>query len=210
MSQRERVTIAIHASDRAFAPGVQTALMRLGYNLISARTARRQHEQGILTPEVRIIEKRHLGKLDGTTDLPMILVRGAREQIEDDGSLLGIVRKRARLADLYSLLQHHLEELPRSVPRVLETLPARATRGAESWTGAIRSLSEKGCLLQSTAPMRSDTRVEICFPLASKGLVQLPAELSYQSPEGIGLVFGDLPEETREAISDYVTSRLVA
>ena len=208
MSRRERVTIAIHASDRAFAPGVQTALMRLGYNLISARTADRQRDQGILSPEIRIVEKRHVAKLD-TAELPTILLCGPREQV-DDASLAGVVMKRARLGELYPLLQEHLEDIPRSVPRIQETLPARATLGAESWTGAIRSLSEKGCLLQSTSPLRAETRVELCFPLAKQGLVQIPAELSYRSAEGVGLVFGDVPAETREALSDYVTSRLVA
>jgi len=54
--ERDRVTVAVHAPDRAFAPGVQTALMRLGYNLISARTASRQRTKGVMASEVRIVD----------------------------------------------------------------------------------------------------------------------------------------------------------
>ena len=64
--------------------------------------------------------------------------------------------------------------------------------------------------MQSSAPLRPDTRVELCFPLASRGLIQLPAEPCYRSDDGTGLVFSDLTDETRDALADYVTSRLVA
>lgn len=201
--------MAVHAPDRAFAPGVQTALVRLGYNLISSRTASRQRTRGVLRPELRIVDDRELERLGADRDeLPTILLIGARSDTELSARLLGAVKRRARLSDLYRLLQEHLEEQPRSVPRVGDTLPARATRGVEAWTGAIRSISEKGCFLQSSAPLRSGSRVELCFPLARRGLVQLPAQPSYQNAEGTGLVFDGLPDSTREALADYVTARL--
>lgn len=206
---RGRVTVAVHAPDRAFAPGVQTALVRLGYNLISSRTASRQRTRGVLRPELRIVDDRQVERLGANEDeLPTILLVGARAEAELTAQVLGAVKRRARLSDLYRLLQEHLEEQPRTVPRVGDTLPARATRGVEAWTGAIRSISEKGCFLQSSAPLRSGSRVELCFPLAREGLVQLPAQPSYQNAEGTGLVFDGLPDATREALADYVTARL--
>ncbi len=209
--ERDRVTIAVHAPDRAFAPGVQTALMRLGYNLISARTASRQRATGVLAPEVRIVDTRQCRDLAARQDpLPRILLAGAKDAIDNDDELLGVVQRRARLTQVYQILQNHFEDQPRSVPRVHDALPARATRGAESWTGAIRSISERGCLLQSASSFRSDTQVELCFPLASQGLVQIPAEPCYQSEAGTGMVFNRLPETTRNLLADYVTSRLVA
>ena len=187
--------MAVHAPDRAFAPGVQTALMRLGYNLISARTANRQRSEGLLQPQARIVDERQLNELSARDDdLPQILLIGASSsrKTSPDKSTLGPVRRRARLNELYGLLQNALEPIPRSVPRVVDALPARATRGLESWTGAIRSISEKGCLLQTTTPLDEHSHVEICFPLAKQGLVQLPAVPSYHDGEHTGLVFGPL------------------
>jgi hypothetical protein len=211
MGGRSRVTVAVHAPDRAFAPGVQTALMRLGYNLISARTAHRQRDDGLLRPQLRIVDERQLSELPARRDdLPQILLIGSRGSTttEPDEPSLGRVRRRARLADLYQLLQNALEPQPRSVPRVTDALPARATRGLESWSGAIRSISEKGCLLQSTSPFHEESRVEICFPLARQGLVQIPAQPSYREGVRTGLVFDPLPDETRIALARYVEARL--
>ena len=211
-----RITVAIDAPDRAFAGGVQTALTRLGYNLISERTAGHQdEEQGPLAPRLRIMDDRRTPKKSGLLGhLPMILLTGAQAdpalRAKDlNGLVIGVVRRRARLTRLYELLQTAFEACPRSVPRVEDALPARATRGHESWTGAIRSISEKGCLLQSSASLENDQRIELCFPLAGNGLVQIPAQASYQAGDRTGLVFDEtIPDTTRRALAEYVTARL--
>lgn len=222
LPDRPRITVAIDAPDRAFAPGVQTALIRLGYNLISKRTADRQAagqngEAGPLVPRLLIVDDRRIPRKAGLSgNLPVILLTGAQGDVSLrakalNGLAIGVVRRRARLTTLYELLQTAFEACPRSVPRVQDALPARATRGRESWAGAIRSISEKGCLLQSTAALENDQRVELCFPLAENGLVQVSAQTSYQAGDRTGLVFDEaIPETTRRAIADYVTARLAA
>jgi len=216
--ERQRVTIVVDAPDRAFAPGVQTALMRLGYNLISQRTASHQAgDQGPLAPQLLIIDERRIAETTHpSTRLPVILLAGAQGDAalrasKLDDLAIGVVRRRARLAALYPLLQATFEAQPRSVPRVDDALPARATRGHKTWTGAIRSISEKGCLLQSSVVLEDDQPIELCFPLASQGLIHVPAVASYQAGDRTGLVFDEaLPEETRRALSDYVTDRLTS
>lgn len=214
--ERQRVTIAVDAPSRAFAPGVQTALRRLGYNLVSERKASGQDGgQDIPAAQVLIIDERRIAELSHpSTRLPVILLTGARgdevlRESKLDDLAIGVVRRRARLAPLYELLQATFEVRPRSVPRVDDALPARATRGRMIWTGAIRSISEKGCLLQSSEVLEDDEPVELCFPLASQGLIHILATASYQAGDGTGLVFDEaIPEETRHALSDYVTDRL--
>ncbi len=215
---RPRTSVAVHAPDRAFAPGVLTALTRLGYNLVSLKTAVRQDgENGPLAPRLRIVDDRRTEELlSNRDDLPVILLTGARGDAALRGSgleslVIGVVRRRARLAAVYELLQAAFEPRPRSVPRVADALPARATHGAESWAGAIRSISEKGCLLQSTSPLQEDAPVELCFPLADQGLVQIPAQPSYTAGDRTGLVFDEaIPETTRRALAEYVTTRLAS
>ena len=160
---------------------------------------------------MRIVDDRRLdGLAEHDEELPTILLVGAAAPERSCPQLLGRVRRRGRLADLYPLLQRHLEPCPRTVPRVVDALPARATAGHESWAGAITSISEGGCLFRSSAPLGNGGRLQVCFPLSRHGLVQLPARPSYESPEGYGLVFDPVSPETREALADYVHGRLGA
>ncbi|MCP5059715.1 MAG: PilZ domain-containing protein [bacterium] len=214
--ERRRVTIAVDAPNRAFAPGVQAALKRLGYNLVSEREPSGQEEaQDLPAPQLLIIDERRIADMSHpSTRLPVILLTGAQGDAALRGSKLddlaiGIVRRRARLVPLYELLQTTFESQPRSVPRVEDALPARATRDGVSWPGAIRSISEKGCLLQSSEVLEDDQPVELCFPLANQGLVHILAMASYQAGDRTGLVFDEtISEETRRALSEYVTDRL--
>jgi len=206
-----RGTIAIYAPARAFAPGAQNALVRLGYKLVTARTAERFRQDEILGPVVRIVDDRQLDQVPiepGGAGLPMILLTGARGQATTDARAVGTVRRRARLRDIYEVLQRTLEDQPRAVPRVPDAIPARCSRQGRSWTAAIRSLSEKGCLVQSWSELERDLRVELCFPLANRGLVHVPAQPSYEDGQCTGLVFRGTTDTTRAAIAEYVAARL--
>lgn len=214
--ERQRVTVAVDAPSRAFAPGVQTALKRLGYNLVSKRkTSDGDEGPDIPAAQILIVDERRIAESDpSSTRLPMILLTGAQEEaaLRDsklDDLAVGVVRRRARLAPLYELLQSTFEDRPRSVPRVEDALPARATGRRMVWTGAIRSISEKGCLLESSEALLEDGLLEICFPLANQGLIHILASATYQAGKGTGLVFDETTsEETRRALADYVTDRL--
>jgi hypothetical protein len=208
---RRRLTVVVHAPGQAFAPGTQSALVRLGYNLVTAATATRLGRGSQLCPLLRIVDDRQLEELpfeEPGKELPMILLTGARGPGTTDARAAGIVRRRAKLRDLYPLLQRSLEPHPRSVPRVADAIPARATRDGRAWTGLIRSLSEKGCLIESATALEKDLRVELSFPLASRGVVRIAAQPAYVDGSRAGLVFRGASDLARTTIADYVSSRL--
>ena len=210
-TEAPRATVAVHAPPRAFAHGTQTALVHLGYHLISAETAARHSNDDWCRPSIRIVDDRLLETvpLDGEEGkLPIILLIGPSEPLASDPRAVGTVRRRARVNDLYALLQRTLEPRPRSVPRVSAALPARCIHGNHGWAAAIRSISEKGCLLQSTERLEPDRRLDLCFALPRAGLMHLSAQPSYVRGKRAGLAFRDAPEQSRTAIADYVTTQL--
>ena len=213
-TETPRATVAIHAPARAFAPGTQTALARLGYQLISAETAANHSEDDDwYRPTIRIVDDRQLESvpLEGNGEgVPLILLTGHRGPLASDSRAVGTVRRRARVNELFALLQRALEPWPRTVPRIPAALPARCTRGNHGWAAAIRSISEKGCLLLSTERLEPDKRLDLCFALPEAGLMQLPAQPSYVNGKRAGLVFRDTSERSRSAIAEYVTSQLTA
>lgn len=209
--ERPRTTVVVHAPASAFAPGAQSALVRLGYNLVTPFTAARQRGAGaLLRPVLRIVDERQLDQVpvEAGTPLPILLLVGRRSAGTRDSRAVGTARRRATVGDLYALLQRALEPRPRAVPRVPDAIPARCTRDGREWTGLIRSLSEKGCLIESGESLEKDLRVELSFPLAGRGMVRLPAQSSYVEGESAGLVFRGATDLSRSAIAEYVSSRL--
>jgi hypothetical protein len=212
LTEALRATVAIHAPARAFALGTQTALVRLGYHLVSAETAARHSDDDWCRPAIRIVDDRQLEKvpLEGNgRGVPIILLARHRGPLAGDSRAVGTVRRRAGVNELFALLQRALEPWPRAVPRVSAALPARCTRGNHGWAGAIHSISEKGCLLHSTERLEPDRRVDLYFALPKDGLLQLPAQPSYVHGKMAGLVFRDSSERSRSAIANYVTSQLI-
>lgn len=213
-AETARATVAVHAPARAFASGTQAALARLGYRLVPAEAAASQPEGGHeCRPAIRIVDDRQLESVPLECNgeaIPLILLTGHRGPLASDSRALGTVRRRAGLKELYALLQRALEPLPRSVPRVPAALPARCTRGNHGWAAAIRSISEKGCLLQSTQQLEPDQRVDLCFALPTEGLVHIPAQPLYVHGKQAGLAFRDASEQSRSAIASYVSTQLTA
>jgi hypothetical protein len=206
-----RVAVAIHAPARAFAPGTQTALVRLGYHLVSAETATRHSGDDWCRPAIRIVDDREIEKVEPGGEepgIPIILLTGQRGSFTDDSRTVGTVRRRARVNELFALLQRTLEPWPRTVPRIPAALPARCTHGNHGWAGAIRSISEKGCLLHSTERLEPEQPVDLCFALPREGLLQIPAQPSYLDGKLAGLVFHGTSEQSRSAIANYVNSQL--
>jgi hypothetical protein len=210
-AQEPRATVAIHAPARAFAPGTQTALVRLGYRLMSAETAAGHSDEASHQPAIRIVDDRQLESvpLEGDeTEIPLILLTGPQGPLASDSRAVGNVRRRGRVNELFSLLQRTLEPWPRTVPRIPAALPARCKRGKHGWAAAIRSISEKGCLLLSTERLEPEKRLEVYFALPSEGLMRLPAQPSYVNGKQAGLVFGDTSDQSRLAIANYVNTQL--
>ena len=212
-TETPRATVAIHAPARAFAPGTQTAMVRLGYRLVSAETAASHTDDDWCRPAIRIVDDRQLESIpleSNGNGIPLILLTGHRGPLARDSRAVGTVRRRARVNELFALLQRALEPWPRTVPRVPAALPARCKRGNHGWAAAIGSISEKGCLLLSTERLEPEKRLDVCFALPSEGLMQLPAQPSYVSGKRAGLVFRDTSEQSRSAIADYVNTQLTA
>lgn len=212
-AQTARATVAIHAPARAFAAGTQAALARLGYRLVQVGAASRPPGGDGCHPAIRIVDDRQLESVPLECNgeaIPLILLTGRRGAPTSDPRALGAVRRRAGVQELYALLQRALEPMPRSVPRVAAALPARCTRGNHGWAAAIRSISERGCLLQSTEQLEPDRRVNLCFALPAEGLMQIPAQPLYVRGKQAGLAFRDASERSRAAIASYVCAQLTA
>jgi hypothetical protein len=212
-AETSRATVAVHAPARAFAAGTLAALARLGYRLVQAKATGQLGGDESCKPAIRIVDDRQLENLPLECNgeaVPLILLTSHRGPAASDSRALGSVRRRAGVNELYALLQRALEPLPRSVPRVPAALPARCTRGSHGWAAAIRSISEKGCLLQSTEQLEPDQRVDLCFALPAEGLMQIPAQPIYVRGKQAGLVFRDSSDRSREAIASYVSAQLTA
>ena len=212
-AETSRATVAIHAPARAFAPGTLTAMARLGYRLVSAETAARHTDDDGWRPAIRIVDDRQLESIpleSNGNGIPLILLTGHRGPLARDSRAVGTVRRRARVNELFALLQRALEPWPRTVPRVPAALPARCKRGNHGWAAAIGSISEKGCLLLSTERLEPEKRLDVCFALPREDLMQLPAQPSYVSGKRAGLVFRDTSEQSRSVIANYVNTQLTA
>jgi hypothetical protein len=193
--------IELHVPWWNFAPGVWTALERLGYELVHARAR-------VEAPDACIVAADRLSQLSTEATVPIILIGEPRSQGGDDPRVIGVVRRPAELLDLYALLQCALEAHPRAVPRIPTSLPARSLRGGVDTPGAILSLSEKGCLLRSASSLPGGGSLHLQFTLPDLGVIFTRAEPRHEAGNESGLAFERLPEAPRAAIAEFVTRSL--
>jgi hypothetical protein len=191
----------VRVPSRDFSPGVQRALERLGYELVPARGRAE-------APDARIVAAGRLSRLSPESTAPIILIGGPQSHGADDPRVIGVVRPPAGLLDLYPLLQDALEAHPRAVPRIPTALPARSLREGVDTPGAILSLSEKGCLLRSASSLPGFGSLHLQFMLPDGGPIYTGAEPRHETGKESGLVFERLPEASRAAIAEFVTSSL--
>ena len=161
--------IEVRVPSRDFAEGVETALDRLGYELLPASIRAE-------APDARFVAAGRLSRLPATAIEPVVLFGGLRSKDAEDPRVIGLVERPAGLQELYNLLQGALEETPRAVPRMTASLPARSFREGVDAPGAILSLSEKGCLLRSTVRLPGDGALKLQFALPGRGLIDTWAE----------------------------------
>jgi len=184
-----------------FEPRVWTALVRLGYELEAER-------QSAEAPNMHIVAASRLSQLSPEATEPIILIGEPRSRDADDPRVIGVVRPPAGLLDLYPLLQDALEAHPRAVPRIPTALPARSLREGVDTPGAILSLSEKGCLLRSASSLPGFGSLHLQFMLPDGGPIYTGAEPRHETGKESGLAFERLPEASRAAIAEFVTSSL--
>ena len=203
-----RRLLVTHAQPEAFAPLARSILARTGYRIVSVEELDQLPPSiGLRRPDLRLVDERRLGEVpeDGEGgNVPIILLTGRHGVSGVDPRIVGAVARPAGLHELYRLVQMVLEESPRNTPRVPTHLPARCRRDGREWTASILSLSENGCLLRCAEPVTLRTEVELEFALPRAGSLWTPAEVAYQIPPDLGLVFYSTPAAVRRSIAEFV------
>jgi hypothetical protein len=194
--------VEVRVPSRAFGPGVQLALERLGYKLVPARSSWTE------APDALIVAAERVSRLEAEVTAPIILIGTLRGRNQDDPRVIGAVSPPAELPGLYSLLQRALEAHPRAVPRIETALPARSLSSGVDTPGAILSLSEKGCLLRSTESLSGHGPLHLQFSLPGGRAIYTQAKPCHLAGKESGMVFEKLPEVSRVAITEFVTSSL--
>ena len=203
-----RRLLVSHAQADAFAPHARSILSRTGYRIVGVEElAGLPPSMADRRPDLRIVDERRLGELPDDGDagsVPIILLTGRHGVSGVDPRIVGAVPRPAGLHELYRVVQSVLEENPRSTPRVATHIPAHCRKEGREWTGTILSLSENGCLLRCVepVPLRSDVEIEFALPRA--GNVVTPADVAYQLPPDLGLVFHSTPAAVRRAVAEFV------
>ena len=202
--------IASYVPPKAYAPRVRAALESLGYQIIPV-TTRGRFDDDSWEPHLRIVDERHINRIPAEDYLPrtpVLLLAGGDRAPSRDRRVVGIVPRPAMLSDLYPILQRTLEDTPRVAARAPTELPGRCTQSDRRWMGAIVSLSEKGCLFQTTESMAIDQRLNLLFPLPMGQMVRARARVIGQRGPSVGLVFDHMAPAIREAVARYVEGRL--
>jgi hypothetical protein len=195
--------VEVRVQPDAFAPGVQLALERLGYKIVYTRSS-----WAAEAPDTLIVAAEDVSQLEAEATAPIILIGTLRSRSQDDPRVIGAVSAPAELLGLYSLLQRALEAHPRAVPRIETALPARSLSKGVDTPGAILSLSEKGCLLRSTQSLSGRGPLHLQFTLPGGRAIYTQAKPCYLAGKESGMVFEKLPEASRVAITEFVTSSL--
>jgi hypothetical protein len=203
-----RRLLVAHAQPEAFAPMARTILTRTGYRIVDVEELSHLPPSfAARRPDLRLVDERRLGEVpeDGEAgSVPIILLTGRHGVSGVDPRIVGAVARPAGLHELYRLVQAVLEERPRSTPRVPTHLAARCRRDGREWTASVLSLSENGCLLRCTEPVSLRTDVELEFALPRAGSIWTAAEVAYQLPPDLGLVFHSTAAAVRRSIAEFV------
>jgi len=209
---RRRV-IASYVGPRAFAAHSRAALESLGYEVIAAST-RGAFDDPSWPADLRLIDERHLGRLpDSSTDpTPIVLLCGSardgRRDSDDDPRIVAHIQRPARLRDLYGEFQRALEPFPRRAPRVATELAARGISDERRFVGAVRSLSEYGCLFQGAHGLRGGDHFNLQIAIPSEGVVTARGRCVHAGSSEVGVEFVSSSQSTRDCIGEFVLHRL--
>lgn len=208
-----RRLLVLHASPDAFSPLSRSILSRAGYRIVDVEDLDQLPPSlADRRPDLRLVDERRLGEVPDDGDgasVPIVLLTGRHGVSGVDPRIVGAIARPAGIHELYRLVQTVLEERPRSMPRVATHLPARCRRDGREWTGSILTLSENGALLRCTEPLSLRTEVELEFSLPRAGHIITTAEVAYQVPPDLGLVFHSTPAVMRRAIADFVLESIL-
>lgn len=187
-------------------------LARLGYVILDLDTFT-EHSDGYDRPDAYLVDERQLADVpdDGGPAVPLIALVGRQGVTGADARVMGAVPRPAGLHELYRVLQQILEETPRNTPRVPTHLPARCfAENTGAWKATVVMLSENGCLLRSAEALLLGSKINLRIDLPQHPEFELSAEVAYQLPPDIGLVFSSVAPETREALTRFIVGTLAA
>ncbi len=205
-----------NARPEAFALLTRAILGRLGYRILTLDELRRtQSHEGIEHAPVEMLildeHRREVSEeVDPRGSLPILLLTGRAGIREPDPRVIAAVKRPAGLHELYRIFQRHFEERPRSTPRIETDLEVTCHRKGKTWTAALLSLSDNGCLLRGSEAVPLGSTLDMTFRLPKVGEVELEAETAYQLVPDLGLVFSATPPQTRNAIGAYVLETIAA
>jgi hypothetical protein len=74
--------------------------------------------------------------------------------------------------------------------------------------GAVVSLSERGCLFQTSQSLETTQRLNLLFPLPMGQMVTARARVISQQGPSVAMVFDEMAPPAREAVAHYVEGRL--
>ena len=204
--------LVTYAAPDAFAEKTLGLLARLGYAILDpdAYAAEAGADD---RPDAFLVDDRSLAEVpdDGGPPIPIVALAGKHGVTGADVRVMGAVPRPAGLHDLYRVLQQVLEERPRSSPRVPTHLAARCVADESgAMRGSILMLSENGCLLRCPEPLLLGSKLSLRFALPRYGEVDVSAEVAYQMPPDLGLVFSSTDAAKREAIVEFVSEALAS
>ena len=206
-----RVLVSYAAPD-AFAPTSVSLLTRLGYAIFDSEAFAEQSDPDD-RPDAFVVDERLLAEVpdDGGPPIPIVALVGQHGVTGADVRVMGAVPRPAGLHELYRVLQQVLEDEPRNSPRVPTHLAARCcAEDAGAWRASVLMLSENGCLLRSPEPLLLGSKLSLRFDLPRRGEIELAAEVAYQLPPDLGLVFSGVEAGVRRAIVDFISEALAS
>ncbi|MBW2269482.1 MAG: PilZ domain-containing protein [Deltaproteobacteria bacterium] len=215
MSTRDplpRRALVSYAASDAFAPTTLLLLARLGYTIHEPEGFAKLADPDD-RPDAFLVDERRLAEVpdDGGPQIPIVALAGRQGVTGADVRVAGAVPRPAGLHELFSVLQQVLERRPRSAPRVATHLSARCcAEDSGAWQGTLLTLSENGCLLRSPEPLLLGSKLCMHFALPRGGEIELDAEVAYQLPPDLGLVFSSVEAAARRAIADFVGEALAS
>lgn len=196
----DRRCIASHAPDSDYAPTARVLLWKLGYALLPASEAE--------SPALRIVREERMGEIPDASVPLILLTNGRRDRVQDE-RVMGAVKRPAGLHELYRLLQAALEDHPRSVPRVIANLSARAmSESGDYWDFVVTSLSENGCLVTGEKLPALQTKLTLHIEMPWGERIAVPADAAYQQREALGLVFDGITLATQRKLAKLVRKLL--
>lgn len=205
-----RRILVSYASPDAYAPRCVDLLERLGYAIVEPEVF-----ESVAGPDARpdavLADERSLGEVsdDGCGPVPIVALVGRHGVTGADPRLVGAVPRPAGLHELYRVLQQVLEERPRCAPRIETHLVASCRDlDASCWTATVLSLSASGCLLRSPQPLLMGSKLQLELDPPRIGPIEVEAEVAYQLPPDVGLVFSSLEVATRRALERGIAEML--